>query len=117
MCACVCVCVHVCACAFSRLYRSVVYCRCIKPNQKQKPFMFDSEFVVKQLRYTGMVEAIRVRRQGYSFRPFFSDFIREFRGIAFKYTEEVCLCVCVSACLRVCVSVCLCDCAVEGTTM
>ena len=116
MCMCV-MCVHVCACAFIRLYRSVVYCRCIKPNQKQKPFMFDSEFVVKQLRYTGMVEAIRVRRQGYSFRPFFSDFIREFRGIAFKYTEEVCLCVCVSACLRVCVSVCLCDCAVEGTTM
>lgn len=48
---------------------------------------------MKQLRYTGMVEAIRVRRQGYSFRPFFSDFVREFHGIAYKFTEEVCVCV------------------------
>ena len=36
-----------------------------------------------------MVEAVRVRRQGYAFRPFFSDFTNEFRAIAFNFTERV----------------------------
>ena len=36
-----------------------------------------------------MVEAVRVRRQGYAFRPFFSDFTREFGGIAYNFTEQV----------------------------
>ena len=55
----------------------------------QKPNKFENEFVLKQMRYTGMVEAVRVRREGYAFRPYFSDFTYEFRGIAYKYTDEV----------------------------
>ena len=40
-------------------------------------------------RYTGMLEAVRVRREGYSYRPFFSDFVSSYRAVAYPFTEEV----------------------------
>ena len=40
-------------------------------------------------RYTGMLEAVRVRREGYSYRPFFSDFVTSYRAVAYSFTEEV----------------------------
>ena len=65
------------------------FVRCIKPNQEKKPLKCDDEFVLKQLRYTGMLEAVRVRREGYAYRPYFSDFFNCYRGIAYKYTDSV----------------------------
>ena len=44
-------------------------------------------------RYTGMLEAVRVRKEGYSYRPFFSDFVSSYRSIAYHFTDEVCMCV------------------------
>ena len=45
--------------------------------------------MMKQLRYTGMLEAVRVRREGYAYRPYFSDFFNSYRGIAYQYTDVV----------------------------
>ncbi len=42
-------------------------------------------------RYTGMLEAVRVRREGYAYRPFFSDFFQSYRTLAFNFTEKVAL--------------------------
>ncbi|CAI8008952.1 Myosin-IIIa [Geodia barretti] len=39
-------------------------------------------------RYTGMLEAVRVRREGYSYRPFFSDFVSSYRSVAYCFTDE-----------------------------
>ena len=50
------------------------FVRCIKPNGVQAPTVFDSELVLAQLRYTGMVETIRIRALGYSLRMSFDDF-------------------------------------------
>lgn len=39
--------------------------------------------------YTGMLEAVRVRKEGFSYRPFFSDFVSDYKSIAFKFTDQV----------------------------
>ncbi|CAI8008949.1 Myosin-IIIb [Geodia barretti] len=70
------------------------FVRCIKPNLQKKPLQFESEFVLRQLRYTGMLEAVRVRREGYSYRPFFSDFVSSYRSVAYCFTDEVICFVC-----------------------
>ena len=44
------------------------YIRCIKPNLSKAPNVFLPGEVLKQLRYSGMMEAIRIRREGYALR-------------------------------------------------
>lgn len=36
-----------------------------------------------------MLEAVRVRKEGFAYRPYFSDFVRDYRSLAFKFTETV----------------------------
>ena len=40
-----------------------------------------------------MLEAVRVRREGFSYRPFFSDFVTSYRAIAYPFTDEVVYCM------------------------
>lgn len=44
------------------------YIRCIKPNLDKAQSKFLSGEVLKQLRYSGMMEAIRIRQEGYALR-------------------------------------------------
>ena len=44
------------------------YVRCIKPNDQNKPEIFDRQRVNDQLKYSGILEAIRVARAGYPVR-------------------------------------------------
>jgi myosin heavy subunit len=52
--------------------------RCIKPNLTKTPNSFLTGEVLKQLRYSGMMEAIRIRREGYSLREEHESFFNRF---------------------------------------
>ena len=58
------------------------YVRCLKPNQSLKPSEFEHSIIADQLRYAGVLEAIRVSRVGYSQRYSHSAFVERYRFIA-----------------------------------
>lgn len=62
---------------------SAHFVRCIKPNTSQAPNHFTGEFVNRQLSYTGMLETCRIRREGYSYRPRYDDFMERFGLLAY----------------------------------
>ncbi|XP_071512051.1 myosin-IIIb-like [Diadema antillarum] len=65
------------------------FIRCIKPNAISRHNLFDHELVLRQLRYTGVLETIRIRRSGYPTRLQFPDFLYRYKFIAFPLTSEV----------------------------
>ncbi|CAI5519231.1 unnamed protein product [Closterium sp. Naga37s-1] len=54
------------------------YIRCIKPNAKSRPGMFERAMVTDQLRSGGVLEAIRMCSAGYPTRRTFEDFVDRF---------------------------------------
>ncbi|XP_068092821.1 unconventional myosin-X [Hyperolius riggenbachi] len=50
------------------------FVRCIKPNVHKMPDQFDQTLVLNQLRYSGMLETVRIRRAGFPVRTPFQDF-------------------------------------------
>ncbi|XP_049784574.1 myosin-IIIb-like [Schistocerca cancellata] len=65
------------------------FVRCIKPNDARVPQLFDSTKVIKQLRYTGVLETIRIRQNGFSHRIPFAEFLRRYCFLAFGFDERV----------------------------
>ena len=61
------------------------FIRCLKPNSVKEALNWDPELVTKQLRYTGMLETTRIRREGYAVRPNFEDFMHRFGPLSMAY--------------------------------
>lgn len=55
------------------------FVRCIRSNAEKAPLEFDAKLVLRQLRYTGMLETVKIRQAGYPVRIFVKDFIQQFR--------------------------------------
>ncbi|KAG8431235.1 hypothetical protein GDO86_019207, partial [Hymenochirus boettgeri] len=54
------------------------FIRCIKPNIQKEPNVLETETVLNQLRYNGLMETLRIRRDGFAWRPSFHDFVGRF---------------------------------------
>ncbi|XP_030873951.1 unconventional myosin-IXb isoform X2 [Leptonychotes weddellii] len=63
------------------------FIRCIRSNAEKKELCFDDELVLQQLRYTGMLETVRIRRSGYSAKYTFQDFTEQFQVLLPKNTQ------------------------------
>jgi hypothetical protein len=48
--------------------------RCIKPNRKKVPNQIDLRYALDQMRSSGVLETIRIRREGYPVRMTFKEF-------------------------------------------
>ncbi|KAK5617011.1 hypothetical protein CRENBAI_016490 [Crenichthys baileyi] len=57
------------------------FIRCIKPNMEKNPHVFDPETVLNQLRYSGMLETVKIRRAGFPVRRPFKDFFLRYKII------------------------------------
>lgn len=55
------------------------FVRCIKPNNEKAPLKFDIPVVLQQLRYSGVLETVRIRQLGYSVRLKFQTFVSRYR--------------------------------------
>jgi myosin-7 len=54
------------------------FVRCVKPNGAKAPTMFAAAEVLRQLTYSGMMEAIRIRQQGFGLRVEHRSFMDRF---------------------------------------
>ena len=54
------------------------YIRCLKPNLKKASNSFEAGEALRQLQYAGMMEAIRIRREGYALREPHESFYNKF---------------------------------------
>ncbi|CAB1318501.1 unnamed protein product, partial [Coregonus sp. 'balchen'] len=71
------------------------FVRCIKPNGSKLPDQVDNKIVMDQLRYNGLLETIRIRRDGFSWRPSFKEFAQRYNILLIKpdlpLTKESCM--------------------------
>ena len=64
------------------------YIRCLKPNDAAKPKMLTRKRLTEQLRYGGVLEAVRVARAGYPVRLTHQSFFERYRMLLPGVPEE-----------------------------
>ena len=64
------------------------YVKCIKPNSNKTPKEFNARLVTEQLKYNGVLEIVRIRRDGYSIRLPFIEFYQTYEVILLVATSD-----------------------------
>ncbi|XP_062888423.1 si:zfos-588f8.1 isoform X2 [Mobula hypostoma] len=65
------------------------FIRCIRSNAKKMELCFDDDLVLQQLKYTGMLETVRIRRSGYSAKYTFQEFRNQFQVLLPRNAEPL----------------------------
>ncbi|XP_054246854.1 unconventional myosin-XV [Indicator indicator] len=65
------------------------FVRCIKPNNKKEPGLFEADLVSSQLRYSGILETIRIRKEGFPIRIPFLVFIDRYRCLVDMWSSII----------------------------
>uniref|UniRef100_A0A8C7HRK9 Unconventional myosin-VIIb n=1 Tax=Oncorhynchus kisutch TaxID=8019 RepID=A0A8C7HRK9_ONCKI len=55
------------------------FIRCFKPNDDKKSMVFDRNLCIRQLRYSGMIDTIKIRKLGFPIRHTFKQFLQRYR--------------------------------------
>ena len=64
------------------------YVKCIKPNSNKAAKDFNARLVTEQLKYNGVLEIVRIRRDGYSIRLPFIEFYQTYEVILLVATSD-----------------------------
>lgn len=64
------------------------FVRCIAPNGTSTPSNYVEEHVQRQLRYTGVMETVRIRRQGFAVRMMHREFVERYFFLHYSIKEE-----------------------------
>ena len=65
------------------------YIRCIKPNNDKAARQMDAALTLEQLRYSGVFEAVRIRKQGFPFRYEYPRFVDRYKCLLLKDAKWV----------------------------
>ncbi|EGD77790.1 STE/STE20 protein kinase [Salpingoeca rosetta] len=65
------------------------FIRCIQPTRQQVPNVFEHKHVERQLRYTGVLQTVKIRQEGYATRVPFAEFLQRYRVVHFEYMEKI----------------------------
>ncbi|NXJ84436.1 MYO15 protein, partial [Trogon melanurus] len=65
------------------------FVRCLKPNNKKEPGLFEADVVSSQLRYSGILETIRIRKEGFPIRIPFLIFIDRYRCLVDMWSNVI----------------------------
>uniref|UniRef100_G1NVB2 Unconventional myosin-XV n=1 Tax=Myotis lucifugus TaxID=59463 RepID=G1NVB2_MYOLU len=80
-----------------------LFVRCLKPNHKKEPGLFEADVVMAQLRYSGLLETVRIRKEGFPVRLPFQAFIDRYRClVALEHNLPASGDMCVSVLSRLC---------------
>ncbi|KAH7652936.1 Myosin ATPase protein [Dioscorea alata] len=60
------------------------FVRCIKPNSKQLPGVYEHDLVLQQLRYCSVLEVVRISRSGYPMRMIHQQFANRYGFLLLK---------------------------------
>lgn len=65
------------------------FIRCIKPNDEMNSQYFHSSRVMEQLRYSGIVQVVKISRSGYSIRFSFGTFLARYGFLKKSYFDKI----------------------------
>ncbi|CAF1580482.1 unnamed protein product [Adineta ricciae] len=75
---------------FSKMvHGSPRFVRCFKPNNERMPGCFNTQTVLEQLKYSGILAAAKIRRYGFSHRIPFANFIQRYAILAYPTTMDL----------------------------
>mmetsp|Transcript_66237 Transcript_66237/g.175467 ORF Transcript_66237/g.175467 Transcript_66237/m.175467 type:complete len:1736 (-) Transcript_66237:104-5311(-) len=64
------------------------FIRCVKPNMEKLPGKINAPYVMQQLTFSGIMEAVRIRQQGFASRMLFEDFYCRFKCVLPKTVQR-----------------------------